>query len=236
MDDPKIITKINFIGDEFRVDRQGAKIQMLRLDNLSLLREDEGTNTKRSGIPVLGPLVDANTGIWTQVAPSMPQHGTDRITEWRLEHETLTSVTLSRTYDGGEHPLIGAATITFSIDEPHIFSLKRVTRSSSKEPVPLGTGLHTYFSPKVRFEGLDDVFPIENGRSYHRDGVSLMHMSLEGKRFAVEAQPTPLETVVWAEDSSDHICVEPWWAQVGAAPMIQPGETRIETYTIRRIV
>ncbi|MBP9816367.1 hypothetical protein KBD09_04005, partial [Candidatus Woesebacteria bacterium] len=60
--------------------------------------------------------------------------------------------------------------------------------------------------------------------------------SLEGKGFAIEAHPTPLETVVWAEDSSDHICVEPWWAQVGAAPMIQPGETRIETYTIRRIV
>ncbi len=236
MDNNHYIRKSNFIGDEFYLDLIGARIQRLVLDNMSILREDDGTNTKRSGIPILGPLVDANTGIWTEVAPDMPQHGTDRITEWRLESETLTTATLSRTYDGKGHPLIGTATITFSIDKPHTFILTRQTTCSNKEPVPLGTGLHTYFSPEVRFKELDDIFPIENGKSYHRGGLSTMHMTLGEKTFSIEAHPTPIETVVWAEDNNDHLCVEPWWAQVGSAPLIQPGETRIETYTIQRIV
>lgn len=222
-------------SDLVRIDPLGARVTALFLSGVSILREDNGTNAKRSGIPILGPLVDANVGIWQEVSPSMPQHGTDRITTWDIIDQQEASLTLRRTYDGIDHPLIGEATIVFSIDDEHCFSLIRSTSYSGDLLIPVGTGLHTYFSPHASFNDIN-VFPVENGRSYHLDGMSDIYMTLDGKRFLISAQPEPLETVVWTENSDDHICVEPWWAHVGDGPIMTPGETRIESYTIRCIV
>jgi galactose mutarotase-like enzyme len=221
--------------DIAHIEEFGARVTQLILNGVSIVRRDEGDNAKRSGIPILGPLVDANTGIWEKVAPTMPQHGTDRITEWKIVEKSDLSVTFRREYEGKDHPLIGEATLVFAFQDLYTFSITRTTKNTSNNAVAVGTGLHTYFPPTATFKDID-VFPLENGKSYHLDGMSEIRMQIEGKAFMIEAHPTPIETVVWAENAEDHICVEPWWAKVGSAPIMQPGETRTETYTIRCIV
>lgn len=218
-----------------RIDPLGARVTVLKLSGISILREDDGTNPKRSGIPILGPLVDANVGVWQEVAPSMPQHGTDRITMWDIISQQDTSITLRRTYDGIDHPLIGDATIEISLEDEKTFSLTRATSYTGDILIPVGTGLHTYFSPRALFDSIH-VFPVENGKSYHLPGMPEIYMTLENKKFLITADPVPLETVVWTENKDDHICIEPWWASVGDGPIMTPGETRTESYTIRCIV
>jgi len=230
----RIVIMIVLINEDsfVEISEIGARVTELVLGGIAIVRRDDGDNSKRSGIPVLGPLVDANTGIWQKVAPTMPQHGTDRITEWKVIDHTDYSATLQREYDGSDHPFIGMSSISFSIESSSIFSLTRTTVSENKQPVPLGTGLHTYFLPEAQFPQLS-IFPIENGKSYHLEGMTEIEMHMQDKKFLIKTDPTPLETVIWAENKNDHICVEPWWAKVGDAPLIHPDESRIETYTIQ---
>lgn len=209
----------------------GARVTELLIDDTQILRKDDGDNSKRSGIPILGPIVDANVGIWQNLCPHMPQHGSDRITDWQVKKQDETSVTLYRTYDGLEHPLIGEAEITFTISNSAL-SITRVTTNKGNSTTNVGTGLHTYFVPNATFAELE-IFPIENGKSYHLDGLEKITTMINEKRFVIESQPIPLETVVWAENTDDHVCVEPWWAHVGDAPVLHAGESRTESYTIR---
>jgi len=231
----KSFKKSNKNGDFFIVSPLGARVQALIINGESILREDDGSNPKRSGIPILGPIVDANCGIWPKIAPNMPQHGTDRITNWEVTEETATSLTFKRTYDGIDHPLMGEAMIRIAIDTPHTFTIERKTTHRGTFAVPLGTGLHTYFLPLAQFSGLD-VFTVENKKTYLLPGAEEVTMVLDGNRYIIRTEPATIHTVVWTENGHDHICVEPWWAEIGNAPMIKPGETRIELYSISRAV
>ncbi len=240
----KSIEKMNAFGDSFVVTREGARVQVLRMNNRDILRKDEGPNAKRSGIPILGPTPGPNEGIWKDVAPGMPQHGTDRTEMWDIVEgsETPTSVTLRRRYNGEGHPLKGEARITIAVNAEHAFTLQRETTNQGDAEVPFGTGLHSYFSPEATFRdienpqgGFNSIFPLENGKSYAEAGSSRILMTLGKDTYLIEATPKPLVTMVWAENRDDHQCVEPWWAAPGEAPMIKPGETRKETYSIRMI-
>lgn len=247
---PQNIELFNKWDDSILLTTEGGRVRALKLGGVDVIRTDEH-NPKRSGIPILGPNPGPVEGAWAHLQgkgkKEMASHGSDRSAVWQPIESARDSVVLRREYTGEDHPLIGMSTLEIGIQKEKKFSLTRSTKNTGPEPVKVGTGLHTYFPADATFLPLSGSdlekfnfktsFPLIDGEVTTLPGALGLRMIMErdGHFFLIESAPAPRQMVLWAEDAEDHQCVEPWWAEVGNAEMLAPGEIRTETYTIKKI-
>lgn len=238
-------------GDKCNITTEGARVKKLQIGEVNVIREDDGTNSKRSGIPILGLNPGAVEGVWegmnAETPDDMNSHGSDRRVIWNIVTQEESSVELRREYDGKDHPLIGRSTIKIDIKEKGKFTLTRATTNTGNVSVKVGTGLHSYFNKDAKFiplsgtdsekQAFKDAFPLENNKDFVAAGAVSQKMIMEtgGEYYLVEATPEPETTHCWAENKEDHQCIEPWWAEDGNASELKAGETRTEIYTIKQI-
>lgn len=182
----------------------------------------QGTELKRTGIPILFP----------QFGPSeiLSQHGFGRDSRWKFVDQTDTTISMMIDNNNANQAMMNGyhynfeATINLSIEE-NSFIYQLIVKNTGEKHLPIAPGLHPYWEVKhelkkdVTIEGIKhfdatefdwDLNPPDN--HYGFDKVVRIH--LPDKIVSIKDLSGVCENiVVWSQplEKPDHdfICVEP---------------------------
>lgn len=213
------------------ISSQGALLESLLIDGDEVVYQPREDNPKRGGIPVLGPTPGPTKGAsWEHVYPEMPSHGTDRITNWDVVSRSERAVTLRRYVGPNEFLFAGKLEVSVELVENGLILTKSITNHEDK-PREIGHAFHPYFAvgtdTTFQPQTIADHHPLTNGEAtIVSPGEPVVYMQRGQSRYVIEANPNPVQTVIWTDNQNLYECIEPWWAEIGAGITIGPRETK----------